>query len=200
MSDLKPIDYPVTFSFDPPEKIARWRPLVHWLLAIPHLIVLYIFGIVAFVCAVVAWFSGVFTGKIPQGLQEVVAMYMRYNARVVSYMFFLRAEYPAFAFNASLPDDGVDPRVHFDVAPDLEGRNRLTIFFRYFMIIPQAIVLGFVSIALYFVMIVAFFAVIILGRWPAGLRDFVVGYNRWSLRLNAYFMLLTDKYPPFSLQ
>lgn len=200
MSDITTNAYPVTFTFDPPEKIARWRPLVHWLLAIPHFIVLYVLGIIAGLVTVISWFAGVFTGKVPQGLQEVVAMYLRYNTRVTTYLFFLRPEYPEFSFISSMADDGADPRVRFDIVPELDGRNRLTIFFRYFMIIPQAIVLFFVSIAWYFVMLIGFFAVLILGRWPVGLRDFAVGYQRWNLRVNAYVMLLTDDYPPFSLQ
>jgi Domain of unknown function (DUF4389) len=47
---------------------------------------------------------------------------------------------------------------------------------------------------------VGFFAVLITGRWPDGLRDLVVGFFRWTLRVNAYHMLLTDRYPPFSLR
>jgi hypothetical protein len=48
-------------------------------------------------------------------------------------------------------------------------------------------------------MVVAWFAVIITGRWPAGLRDFVVGAGRWARRVDAWFYLLADPYPPFSL-
>lgn len=86
-----------------------------------------------------------------------------------------------------------------DVTPDLENRNRLTIFFRYFMLIPQSVVLFFIAIAFYVVMVIAWFAVLILGRWPDGLRTFAVGYLRWTTRVNAYGSLLTDRYPPFSM-
>ena len=105
-----PSDYPVTLTFDTPEKIARWRPLVHWLLAIPHFIVLYVIGIVAGVLAFIAWFAGVFTGRIPDGLQKPIAMYLRYNARVTTYALFQREEYPPFAFDGSFADPGDDPR------------------------------------------------------------------------------------------
>ncbi|MGZ5368846.1 MAG: DUF4389 domain-containing protein [Aeromicrobium sp.] len=198
-SSTDALGYPATFAFDPPATIARWRPLVHWLLVIPHLVVLYALGIVAEVLVIVAWFVGVFTGKIPEGIQTPIAMYIRYSARVSSYALFLREEYPPFAFDASFAEPGNDPRVRVDFSPELEGRNRLTIFFRLFMVIPQAIVLAFVAIGASFVMIVAWFAVIILGRWPEGMRDFVVGFIRWSTRLNAYASLLTDEYPPFTL-
>jgi hypothetical protein len=189
----------VTLSFDTPEKIARWRPLIHWLLAIPHWIVLYVVSIVAQVLAFLGWFAGVFGGRIPDGLQKPIAMYLRYNARVTTYMLFQREEYPPFAFDGAFADPGDDPRVRVDVVPAIEDRNRLTIFFRLFMVIPQLFVLVFVSIAAYVVIVIGWFAVIILGRWPGGLNDFVIGFLRWNTRVNAYFYLLTDEYPPFSL-
>jgi uncharacterized protein DUF4389 len=191
--------YAVTLTFDTPEKIARWRPLVHWLLAVPHLLVLNAISAVAQVLALIAWFVAVFTGRIPDGIQKPIAMYMRYNARVTTYVLFQREEYPRFAFDGLFADPGDDARVQVDVVPAIEGRNRLTIFFRLFMIIPQVFVLVFVAIAAIFVAIVGFFAVIILGRWPRGLNDFLIGFLRWSTRVNAYCYLLTDDYPPFSL-
>ena len=88
---------------------------MHWLLAIPHYIILYVIGIVAAVLAFIAWFAGVFTGKIPDGLQKPIAMYLRYNARVTTYMLFQREEYPPFAFDGSFADPGDDPRIRVDV-------------------------------------------------------------------------------------
>ena len=192
-------DYPIAFTFDPPARIARWRPLVHWLLAIPHFIVLYALAIVASVVVFVAWIVGVVTGRIPEGLLGVITMYSRYNIRVSNYLLFLQPQYPPFEFSTSFTDPGTYPHTRYDVVPDLGGRSRLTIFFRYFMIIPHAIVLWFLIIGLYFVMIVGFFAVLVLGRWPAGLLSFVVGVQRWGSRVSGYFYLLTDRYPPFSL-
>ena len=92
------LDYPVTLTFDTPPKIARWRPLVHWLLAIPHFLVLYVSGIVP-ILVVIAWFAALFTGRIPDGIQKPIAMYLRYNARVTTYALFQREEYPPFAFD-----------------------------------------------------------------------------------------------------
>ena len=54
-------------------------------------------------------------------------------------------------------------------------------------------------IAVYVVVVIAFFVVIFTGSWPAGMRDFVVGVMRWSSRVSAYILLMTDQYPPFSL-
>ena len=65
--------------------------------------------------------------------------------------------------------------------------------------IPQFIVLAVLGLAGFVAALIAFFAVLFTGHWPDGLRDFVVKVMRWSLRVQAYFLLLTDEYPPFAL-
>lgn len=196
----RPTGYPVSFQFASPGKIARWRPLVHWLLAIPHFFMLYILSIVASVLVFVAWFAGVFAGKVPEGLQGLVIAYLRYAARAQTYIFFLREEYPPFAFDTDFADPGTDPRTRLDVVPAIENRSRLTIFFRALLLIPHAIVSFFLFIALYVVYLIGWFAVIILGRWPAGLESFMVGFIRWSTRFSAYAYLVTDEFPPFGFE
>ncbi len=155
--------YPATFTFDPPEKIANWRPLVAWLLAIPHFVVLYGLNLVS----------------------EVVA--------------FLREEYPPFAFSTTPADPGDDPRARVDIMPQLTDRNRLTVAFRLILVIPQFIVIGVLGFVAFVVVVIAFFAVLFTGKWPVGLRDFVLGVMRWNLRVQAYFLMLNDVYPPFAL-
>lgn len=191
--------YPATFAVDLPDRVARWRPLVHWLLVIPHLVVLWVLSFAAGIVVLIAWFSGVLLGRIPAALLRFLAMTLRYNASVSVYAGFLHGTYPPFALDASSADPGADRHVRFDVVEQATGRSRLTIFFRLFMLIPHAIVLYFVTLAAFVVWFIGFFAVILLGRWPAGMRDFVVGVLRWNMRVNAYAYLLTDEYPPFSL-
>jgi hypothetical protein len=191
--------YPATFSFDPPERITNWRPLVNWLLAIPHLIVLNVLQTVSNVVGVISWFAIVFTGKLPEGLATFQAMYLRYMLRTYTYVGFLREEYPPFSFTTATSDPGDDPRVRVDVQPQLTDRNRLTVFFRIILVIPQFIVLVALTVAAAVVTLIAAFAVLFTGRWPTGMRDFVINVNRWSLRVQAYFGLLTDVYPPFAL-
>src|SRR6266508_1647530 len=103
--------YPAQFTFDAPERVANWRPLVQWLLAIPHLVIVYVLQAVARVLAVVSWSAIVFTGRLPAGLANFQAMYLRYNLRTASYFGFLREEYPPFSFATSPADPGDDPRV-----------------------------------------------------------------------------------------
>ena len=77
--------------------------------------------------------------------------------------------------------------------------SRLTTFFRCLLVIPQAIVLYFLSIAAGVIIFISWWAILFTGRYPKGLFDFVAGYLRWSTRVNGYSYFLTDKYPPFSM-
>ncbi len=76
--------------------------------------------------------------------------------------------------------------------------SRLTTFFRPIMLIPQLIVLSILGIVASVVLFIAWWVVLFTGNFPKGMWDFMVGYSRWSTRVNGYSMLLTDKYPPFS--
>ena len=196
---MSPITYPASFAMNPPDKIANWRPLVHWLLAIPHLLVMYVLNVVSEVISVISWFVILFTGRLPVGLANFQVMYLRYAARTMTYAAFLREEYPPFTFETTSTDPGDDPRVRVDVRPELDNRNRLTTAFRIILAIPHFLALCAIGIAVGVVVFIAGFAVLFTGRWPDGMRNFVLGYGRWYIRAMSYTVLLTDEYPPFSL-
>jgi len=192
-----PSTFPLQLELDAPTKVARWRPLVHWLLVIPHAIVLYAILFVQRFVYIVAWFAILFTGRMPEGLFGFNVMAMRYQWRVASYILFLREGYPEFAFPMESEDPGTDPaRLSIQPAARL---SRGLIFVKWLLAIPHYIVLLVLGIGAYVTIIIAFFAVLITGSWPAGLRNYIVGVMRWSTRVNAYIYLLTDVYPPFSL-
>ncbi len=192
--------YPATFEVDRAERIANWRPLVQWLLAIPHFLILYGLELVARAAAVISWFAILFTGKLPEGLASLLCLYIRYNNRAWAYAGFLREEYPPFVYDTVAPEPGNYPPVRNGFAPELEDRNRVTVGFRLILAIPQLIVVAILGIAAIVVLLIALFAVLFTGRWPEGLRTFIVGYMRWVTRVEAYVGLLTDRYPPFSLE
>jgi hypothetical protein len=190
--------YPVSLELDADTKIANWRPLVHWLLGVPHLVIANVLSNVAGVVAVVSWFAILFTGALPPGLAGLQCLVLRYNARAVSYALWLREPYPAFDFSTTSADPGGDP-VRVDIVPAYENRNKLTVALRFLWIIPAAL-FGFVlSIAVAAVAFASFFAVLTTGTYPAGLRDFMVRSGRYFTRLSAYAYLLTDEYPPLAL-
>ncbi len=172
-----------------------FRPI----LAIPHLLLVDSFtrigggvlGLVADVCAVISWFAILFTGKHPRGLWDVAAMFVRWHARVATYTALLRDEYPPFG-------DG-DYAVQLDLAYPDGPRNRLTVGFRPILVLPHIFVLVFLMIAWLVTSVVAWFAILFTGRYPAGLYGFAAGMLRWLLRVECYALLLRDEYPPFSL-
>ncbi|HEX3794497.1 MAG TPA: DUF4389 domain-containing protein [Acidimicrobiales bacterium] len=112
--------YPVQLDLVAPNKVARWRPLVHWLLVIPHVLVLYALNAIRGVVYVISWFAILFTGKMPEGLFNFQAMTNRYQWRVVSYLLYMRESYPPFEFASVPADPGDDPaRVSFQPAEKL---------------------------------------------------------------------------------
>jgi hypothetical protein len=192
--------YPATFSFDAPEKVANWRPIANWLLVIPHLVILYGLRILSQVVGIISWFVILFTGELPESFANIQAMYLRYELRTYTYLIFMREEYPPFAFGMMPTDTGEDPRVRVEFRPQLADRNRLTVGFRFLLVIPQLLVLAVLEIASAVMTVIAFFVVIFTGRWPEGMRTFVLNVVRWYLRVETYYLLLTDEYPPFELE
>jgi roadblock/LC7 domain-containing protein len=189
-------DHPVVVELERGYEVQNWRPLVNWLLVIPHWIVLYVLGIVAFVLWVVSFFTVLFTRRNP--FLGVQTMIFRYQWRVITFGGFMRNEYPPFDFATAPGQEVPDPAV-LEIE-DPGEMNRWLPLIKWLLVIPHLVVLLVIGIGVFVVHVIAFFAVLFTGRWPQGLRDFVVGYFRWSMRVNAYFYFLTDAYPPFSLQ
>jgi hypothetical protein len=150
-----------------------------------------LFGALAAGAALIAWFAILFTGRYPQGLRDLVAMYLRWRVRVVAYAALLRDEYPPFG-------EGAYPAAIELKQPD-GPRDRLTVGLRPILVIPQLIAVWAIGIAWAVTTIIAWFAILITRRFPKGLYNFSVGAFRWTTRVEAYLLLLHDEYPPFSL-
>src|SRR5919198_912874 len=80
----------------------------------------------------------------------------------------------------------------------VEKRSRLSTFFRWILVIPHAIVLYLWTLAAYIVVLIAWFAIVITGRWPKGLQDMIVLGVSYQQRANTYIYLLTEDWPPFT--
>lgn len=186
-------DYPLRFEIQYPEGGNRFLILVRWLLAIPHVIVLGLLGIVAGVLSLIAWFAILFTGRYPEGMFRFVVGVLRWNANINAYILFHDA-YPPFSMAA-----GAYPPMLYEIeAQDTYSRG--LIFVKWLLVIPHLIVLYFLQIIGLFVGLAMVVAVLFTGVYPRGMFDFLVGIGRWSARANAYVYLLTDQYPPFSMR
>jgi hypothetical protein len=117
----------------------------------------------------------------------------KFSTRVSVYLGLLTDIYPS-----TDEEQSVNIKIDYpDVQNDL---NRWLPLVKWIMAIPHYIVLAFLAIAAFVVVIIAWFAILFTGNYPRNLFDFVVGVYRWSLRVSGYaFILVTDKYPPFSL-
>jgi hypothetical protein len=93
----EPGQYAVAYEVDYPEGLNRWLPLIKWLLAIPHYIVLLFLFIGMLVAWVIAWFAILFTKRFPRGLFDFIVGVLRWNYRVNAYIYLLRDEYPPFS-------------------------------------------------------------------------------------------------------
>ena len=118
----------------------------------------------------------------------------RFGARVGAYLALLTDRYPS-----TVDEQSVHLELDYpDVATDL---NRWLPLVKWLLAFPHYIVLAFLWIGAAVAIVVAWFAILITGRYPQALFDYVVGVGRWSLRVSAYaFLLVTDRYPPFSLK
>jgi hypothetical protein len=189
--------YPVSLSFERGYDVPRWLPLVSWLLVIPHMFVMYALSVAYGVVQLICFFTILFTKSIPDGLFNFQVMVLRYQWRVTTYSTFMRNEYPPFEFPNEATDPTDDP-ARLSITRPAEYKRFMPLI-KWLLAIPHLFVLLARGIAAAFVILISFFAVLFTGRWPQGMRDFVVGVMRWSYRVNAYVGLLVDEYPPFTL-
>lgn len=185
--------YPLRFDVEYPERLSRLLIFVKWLLAIPHFIVLYFLGIIAELFLLIAFFAILFTKKYPRGLFDFVVNVYRWNANAVAYTALMRDEYPPFSWDA-----GQYP-VTFEVDYP-EELNRWLPLIKWLLAIPHMVVLFFLYIVALVLWVLAWFAILITGRFPRGMFDFMVGAMRWQYRVTAYAYLMRDEYPPFSMK
>jgi hypothetical protein len=182
----------VTFEVDYVERRNRLTTFFRLLLVIPVAIVLYVFGIVASIAVLIAWFAIVITGRYPQGLYDFVADFNRFLARVTAYAVLLSDPYPPF----SGADDPSYP-VRMGFSGPLERYSRLKTFFRIVLAIPIMVLRYVLNLLLEIGAFAAWFVILFTGKMPRGLFDLMVLANSYTARSDAYVFLLTETYPPF---
>jgi hypothetical protein len=201
--------YPVQFDVEYPEReLNRLTTAFRIFMVIPIAIVLATLGGESTAYAGDHWQAGatfgglvtftpllliLFRQKYPRWWFDWNLELLRFQNRVGAYLALLDDQYPS-------TDEHQSVRLQMPY-PDAErDLNRWLPLVKWLLAIPHYVVLVFLWLATLFVVIFAWFAILFTGRYPRGLFDFVVGVGRWTNRVTSYaFVLVTDRYPPFSL-
>ena len=136
----------------------------------------------------------VFRERYPRWWFDFGRELARFSMRVGAYLVLLTDQYPSTVDEQS---------VHLEIDyPDVEqDLNRWLPLVKWLLAIPHYIVFAFLAIGAIFAVFIAWFSILFTGRYPQGLFDYVVGVARWGLRIQAYaYLLVTDRYPPFSIR
>ncbi len=183
---------------DSPYELARWRPLVNWVLYIPHGIILNALQALSRVVFFVYWLMLIFTGKLHPGMYRVMAMYERYNARASGFLVGFSETYPPFDFTNDNDDNNAYPPVRV-MLPDLPESVPRSAALNVFKAIPHYIVLIIYFISAAIVALIGWFAVLFTGAWPHGMRDFLIRVNNYYFRVWTYTAMVENDYPRFGL-
>lgn len=206
--------YPARLDIDYPEKLDRVTTFFRLIWIIPIAIIWWLLSAVASWTVVTATGETITesSGGIAGGLFAATLLMILFRQRYPRWWFDFARELTRFgarigAYFALLtdqyPSTEDEQSVHLDLDyPDAErDLNRWLPLVKWFLAIPHYFVLFFLIIGAFFVWIMAWFAIVFTGRYPSALFDYIVGVGRWGLRVEAYALLLiTDRYPPFSLQ
>jgi prolipoprotein diacylglyceryltransferase len=210
--------YPARLNIDYPEKLNRVSTLFRLIWAIPIFVIFGLLTATATDTVTVITNSGevvsritttglgiagglfvatmlmiVFRQKYPRWWFDFALALSRFSNRIGAYLVLLTDRYPSTEAEQSVHLDFEYP----DVQQDL---NRWMPLVKWLLAIPHYIVLAVLAVGAIVAVVIAWFAILITGRYPRPLFDYVVGVGRWALRVQAYTsLLITDRYPPFSL-
>jgi len=209
--------YPIRVRGDLDPALSRWQWLVKWIFAIPHYIVLLFLNIAYVVVTLIAFFAILFTARYPRALFDFNVGVLRWRWRVAFYALTALGtdKYPPFSLKPK-------PEYPADLEVDHPERlHRGLVLIKWWLLaIPHYLLLlafyggarvfasngngdlmvGYIRVSLIIaLLVIAVVALLFTGHYPRGLYDFVMGINRWAIRVRAYTSLMRDEYPPFRL-
>ena len=161
------------------------------LLAIPHYVWLTLWGIANAIVILISWFAALFTKRVPFGLHDFMARYLRYQTHVLGYITLAANPYPPFDGSQGYPID-------LTVAPPAE-QGRLGVFFRLLLAIPALVLSSVMNYLVYALVFFAWVISLVLGRMPEGMRNLIAFTIRYHVQTAAYYSLLTPRYPSLNV-
>jgi hypothetical protein len=187
--------YPVRYEADFVQDRNRVTTFFRLLLAIPWSIVAQIYFIGAAVVAFLAWFALLFTGRYPEGLYNFNAGFLRFLGRFSGWVNLQTDEWPPFGF-----DRNADYPVRVEIDPPLESYSRAKVFFRLIIGIPVIFMVSLFGYLYPLAAAIAWFHIVFTGRTSGGIHNVLTVGLAYTLRTTAYFLLLTETFPPVSDQ
>ena len=205
--------YPARLRIDYPERLDRLSTCFRPILAVPVLILLAILtasssthvvtetgrtvrssGIgISGALAIATALMIVVRQRYPRWWFDFALEFTRFGGRVGAYLTLLTDRYPSTVDEQSVHIEVDYPEVTRDL-------KRWLPLVKWFLAIPHFVVLTVLAVGACVAVLLAWFAILFTGRYPKGLFEFVVGVGRWALRVQAYaFLLVTDRYPPFTM-
>jgi Domain of unknown function (DUF4389) len=158
-------------------------------LLIPHAIVLSLYAIATYIVVVIAWFAALITGRVPDGMHNFIAGFLRYYARVLAYGTILADPFPPFGSGGTYPVDlEIDPAV---------PQGRLGVFFRIILAIPCWFVTSILQYLLELLALGNWIVAVFIGRVPNGMQTLGMFCLRFMTRTNSYLFLVNPRYPAF---
>ena len=190
----KPPPYPVSFDVEGPAEVSRLSTFSRIILAIPLAlfvsIVLSILGSFVGGLILAHWISVLIRGRPVGWICRAIVAIQRFSLRALAYFFLIADKYPPF--------EG-DWGVSYEVDQTDRLQRKQLVIWKTLASIPHFIALIVLWFAVVVCVVISWFAILFTGRFPLGLRGFIVGWMRWGARVSAYWVSLRDEYPPFSL-
>ena len=169
---------------------SRLTVFFRYFLAIPHLIIMGIWAYLIYLLTFFQWWIILFTGKRSQGIWNMQRSWLAYATRVLSYVWLMYDKWPAIGAEPN----GEPVALMFNYEAKA---SRLTNCFRTLMVIPAAIVAAIVGIGAAICLVLSWLAIVITGKHPQGMWNFMLKYLRFATRMYAYMFMMTDTYPKY---
>jgi hypothetical protein len=182
-------DDPVRLRSDDDLRRSRLTVAFRLPLAFPHLVWLFLWGVLVFFASIANWFATLVKGTSPDSLHGFLSRYLRYDVSVYAFLFVIANPFPGFA---GVP--GAYPPLEAEIAPPAR-QNRWKTGLRLVLVIPAGVIASGFSSLLFVVAVLAWFSALVRGQVPRGLRTVGAVAIRYHAATTGYALLLTDAYP-----